>query len=161
MVHQFQLYGEQSLVDLLAQLVPFEHQGPLRPDGAGINRILCLDQGHDDAIFSLEYLPYMRGPATPFRKIARVNDKGRSVLLPILGRDDLMARDQEEDVPAGQLALFAGPVRPCDWPRATLPTAPDADRRGASCSSRELKPSLSTITGDSAELWNPAGAQLA
>src|SRR5688572_16899364 len=25
MVHQFQLYGEQSLVDLLAQLVPFQH----------------------------------------------------------------------------------------------------------------------------------------
>ena len=85
MVHQFQLYGEQSLVDLLAQFVPFEHEVPLCPDGAGVNRILCLDQGHDDAILSLEYLPDMRGPATPFRKVARMNDKGRSVLLPIRG----------------------------------------------------------------------------
>src|SRR5438477_2095675 len=63
MVHQFELYGEQSFVDLVAQLVPFEHQVPLRPDGAGINRILRLDQGHHDAILSLEYLPYVRGPA--------------------------------------------------------------------------------------------------
>src|SRR5438309_21146 len=82
--------------------MPFEHQVPLRPDGAGINRVLSLDQRHDDAILSLKYLPYVRGPATPFREIARVNDKGRSVFLPIAGRDDLMARDEEENVPASQ-----------------------------------------------------------
>src|SRR4051812_34511529 len=58
MVHQFQFDGEQPLVDLLAQLVPFKHQRPLRPDGTGIDRVLRLDQGHHDAILSLDYLPY-------------------------------------------------------------------------------------------------------
>jgi hypothetical protein len=45
-------------------------------------------------------------------------------------------------------------------PLRSLPTVPDADRPGAPYSSGELRSSLSTVAGDSAELWNPAGAAI-
>ncbi len=104
-IHQIEFYGEKLAVDFVDQFMAFQHQMPLRPDCTGINLILRLNQRHDNVVSAFEDLPDVRRPSTPLGEIAGVNDKACCIFLAILSGDNLMTRNQKENVASGQFDL--------------------------------------------------------
>src|SRR6266403_1121478 len=102
---QIEFYGEKLAVDFVDQFMAFQHQMPLRPDCTGINLILRLNQRHDNVVSAFEDLPDVRRPSTPLGEIAGVNDKACCIFLAILSGDNLMTRNQKENVASGQFDL--------------------------------------------------------